>query len=501
MALKFRHKVFLILFLNSLLVVICMLLIGRYYAHRNFEEYVEKVEIEKLDDLAEVLTLEYRRSGNWETVLDDWGKWLGMAGMRPGRPQAPDNADRPPFPLPPPVFSTREDAGEGPPPPLGDPHPPRPHGPPSLPDHRPFPPHITLFDAEKHPLTRTDDRPESSPADNYRMKSILVDDRVVGWLGIGRPKGLRSPLDAEFIRHQSRMLYTTGAVTLTLAFLVTLLLSRHLLAPLKELAKGTRALASRRFDTRMPIRTRDEFGQLASDFNAMAQTLERYEQMRRQWIADISHELRTPLSILRGEIEAMQDGVREVTPEGLESLHFEVMHLGRIVQALHDLSLIESGDVELTIVDPLKILGETLGAFRTRLEGSGLRVQAEGSGVNEVTIKADADRLKQVFSNILENALRYVHLPGVLTVTRKVDEGFLLLHFDDTGPGAPDKSLPHLFDRLYRVDTARSRAHGGSGLGLAICKGIVESFGGRIEASHAPSGGLRITISLPVLSV
>jgi two-component system, OmpR family, sensor histidine kinase BaeS len=359
-------------------------------------------------------------------------------------------------------------------------------------------PRLCLFDAEKRPLTCD----EVSSLDGYRMKPVLVDAQIVGWLGTRKLERLTHPRDLEFIRHQSQTFYWMGAVALLLAVLVTCILSRQLLAPVKELAEGTRDLTSRRFDTRIKVRSRDEFGQLAADFNEMAQALERYEQMRRQWLADISHELRTPLAILRCEIEAMQDGVKEVTEEALDSLHFEVLHVSRIVHDLHDLSLIESrtSDAEQTVVNPLEVLEETLRSFHTRFEHQGIRIEANAEGTNQATIMADPDRLKQLFANLLENTLRYAQTPGVLKISSELTPDRLILHFEDTGPGVPEESLGRLFDRLYRVDEARSRAQGGTGLGLAICKSIVESFGGQITASNAYSGGLRITIDFPVLS-
>ncbi len=461
MTLKFRHKVFLTLLLYGMMIVSCILLLGRYYASRNFEDYIDKVEAERLNGLAEVLSYEYRKNQSWTPVIADQDRWLKVMRLGPWPPPGP--------PMP------------GPPPPPGK------------------PPQLSLFDAEKRPLVGK----EPYAADSYKLKAIQVDGQVVGWLGLPRHKRppLR-PLDVEFLRAQSQAFLTIGGVALLLALLVTLALSQHLLAPVRELAQATRALTSRHFDIRLKIRTQDEFGQLAADFNNMAQALERYEQLQRQWLADISHELRTPLAVLRGEIEALQDGVREVTPEGLESLHFEVMHVGRIVQQLHDLSLLESrpDEVELTPVKLLEVLAETLRSFQTRFEQGGIRVEFAVGKLEQVVIRAEADRLKQLFANLLENTLRYVQAPGMLKIIPELTAGHLVLHFDDSGPGVPEASLQHLFDRLYRVDKARSRAQGGSGLGLAICKGIAERFGGRIEASQAPSGGLRITLVFPVLT-
>jgi two-component system sensor histidine kinase BaeS len=474
MTLKFRHKVFLTLLLYGMMIVSCILLLGRYYASRNFEDYIDKVEAERLNDLAEVLSQEYRQSQSWVSVLADQGRWFGMMRLGPGPPPGPPLG---PPPGPPPAFHNLPPPG---PPPPG-------------------PPHLSLFDAEKRPLIGK----EPDAAAGYKLKAILVDGQVVGWLGLQRPeRALLRPRDVEFLRAQSQMFYTIGGVALLLALLVTLALSQHLLAPVRELAQATRALTSRHFDIRLKIRTQDEFGQLAADFNNMAQALELYEQLQRQWLADISHELRTPLAVLRGEIEALQDGVREVTPEGLESLHFEVMHFGRIVQQLHDLSLLESRpcEVELTPVKPLEVLAETLRSFQTRFEQGGIGVEFAVGKLEQVVIRAEADRLKQLFANLLENTLRYVQAPGMLKIIPKLTAGQLVLHFDDSGPGVPEASLQYLFDRLYRVDKARSRAQGGSGLGLAICKGIAGRFGGRIEASQAPSGGLRITLVFPVLT-
>ncbi len=222
-----------------------------------------------------------------------------------------------------------------------------------------------------------------------------MDGQVVGWLGLRKHERGMRPLDVEFLEAQFQALYTIGGVTLLLATLVTLALSRHLLVPIRELVQATRALTSRRFDIRLKIRTQDEIGQLAADFNNMAQALQRYERLQQQWLADISHELRTPLAVLRAEIEAMQDGVREVNPERLASLHFEVLHVGRIVQQLHDLSLLESshGEVELAPVKPLEVLAETLRSFTTRFEQGGIRVEFGGGELGQIVVMVEADRL------------------------------------------------------------------------------------------------------------
>ena len=461
MQLKFRHKVFLTLLLNSLVIVVCMLLISGYFASRNFENYINKVETARLNALVQALSQEYQKSHSWTSVLDDLGQWLKLMGRGPGPGHLPGAGvdGGPPFPPPPlpPLPPMEKNLGPGTPPSFGGPHSPPPGPPPGVlfgpppgppPGHPPgahaLEPHILLFDADKKPLNGT----EPTSPDRYQLKPILVDGQVVGWLGMRKHERLTNPLEVEFLRHQSQTFYAIGGVALLLAVFVTIVLSRHLLTPAKALAEATRAVTSRRFDTRIEVRTHDEFGQLATDFNAMAQALERYEQMRQQWMADISHELRTPLAILRGEIEAMQDGVREITPEALESLHFEVLHVSRIVHDLHDLARIESRAFrsELAAVNPLEVLDETLRSFSPRFEPRSIRIEVNGGDLKLVTIMADADRLKQLFSNILENALRYVHTPGVLKIFSELQAGYLVLSFEDSGPGVPEASFKQGYD-------------------------------------------------------
>jgi two-component system sensor histidine kinase BaeS len=265
------------------------------------------------------------------------------------------------------------------------------------------------------------------------------------------------------------------------------------------LTRGTRELAERHFEARITPSTRDELGQLAANFNRMAETLENYETMRRQWLTDISHELRTPLAVLRGELEALEDGVRPATRENLASLHAEILRLGKLVEDLHLLSLADSD--RLTFhhqqVAPADILETVATSQGPRFERIGLAVEMGLEAIEGIRIEADADRLAQVFTNICDNVCKYVPSPGRLKISGTLAGPFLKLFFEDSGPGVPPAALPRLFDRLYRVDPSRSRDSGGSGLGLSICRQIVEHHGGRIWAEKSSLGGLAIGIELP----
>ena len=201
-----------------------------------------------------------------------------------------------------------------------------------------------------------------------------------------------------------------------------------------------------------------------------------------------------------GEIEALNDGVREVNRDSLNSLLAEAGHLSKIVNDLHELSLADTGALAIkkAPVNPAVILKETLGHFRQGFAENQITIENNLKNQPPITVIGDADRLQQLFSNLLENTLRYADAPGILKIGQECTANRLILFFEDSGPGVPEDALDRLFDRLYRVDRSRSRTKGGSGLGLSICRSIVSALGGEIRAINGDSGGLRIEVELPL---
>jgi two-component system sensor histidine kinase BaeS len=498
---KLSYKFFLAFLLTFVALTILMIVTIQFYAYREFSKYVQTMEILRLDELTTVLGQEYATNHGWEQLRNNIPRWQNM--LRPLHPQF-DLKRLPPMP---PVFLSFRPK----PPRSGNEDVPRqPYNRKPMPtkDHRadgasgngpPYPPFIiehrlTLFDAQKQPVAGS-----AISTEDHTLKEIRVDEETAGWLGLKKEERLSHPLNLAFIKQQSYTFYTIGGIMLLLASVVAFFMSRHLLAPIQQLTAATRALSSLRFDTRIDVQTGDELGRLASDFNIMSKTLERYENMRKQWISDISHELRTPLSILQGEIEAMQDGVREASQQVLESLHSEVQYLNRIVTILHDLSMADAGAFPLNRqpVNPLKVLIETLNRFRNRFMQEQITIQEDLETDQEIILQTDPTRLEQLFSNLFENILRYADKPGIFKIRQISSKINLELYFEDSGPGVPEHALEYIFDRLYRVDFSRTRAHGGSGLGLAICKAIVEAHNGKITAYNLLSGGLGIHIVIP----
>lgn len=338
---------------------------------------------------------------------------------------------------------------------------------------------------------------ERVPKDGTR-RSIMVDGVEVGAVIASPVERLTRNTDINFDRQQKRTSWLIVALATLLAALATFPLARGLLAPVKRLVEGTHRLAAGDFSTRVAATSSDELGRLAKDFNQLASTLERNQQMRRDLMADISHELRTPLAVLRGELEAIQDGVRQFTPESVASLQAEVGTLTKLVDDLHQLSMSDEGALayQKAPVDVINILEVVTGAFRERFASRDLKINL--SLPDSAVVFGDRDRLMQLFNNLLENSLRYTDGGGALHISGRQENGRFALTFADSAPGVKDAQLEKLFERFYRTEGSRNRASGGSGLGLAICVNIVEAHGGTIRAAHSPFGGVSITVELPL---
>lgn len=481
---KFRlsYKIFATFTLTLFLVVAVLVGLVRFYVGRNFADYVNRSLLERYSEVADGLAAEYQLHQGWQVLQNNPELWREI--LRAGLPQKDVKLGK----FPPRSAEINSNISVNSAKEMTSPRYAR--------RVQRLARKLALFDADKQLIAGGRDR---LSYDSYTLQAIAVNGQTVGWLGLHKREHLANPLAVGFLTQQSHILYIIGGSILLLAAIVAFLLSKHLLTPVQKLTVGTRQLTSRQFDARIEVDSKDELGQLAADFNIMAATLEKYERMRRQWISDIAHELRTPLSILLGEIEALRDGIREVNRESLDSLASEARHLSEIVNDLHDLSLADAEELSIKKepVNPATILKETLGYFRLGFTEKRIRIDNCLENQSPVTIIGDPDRLRQLFSNLVENTLRYAQAPGILRIGQKCTPNRLILFFEDSGPGVPEGELDRLFDRLYRVDRSRSRAHGGSGLGLSICKSIANALGGDIRAKNGKLGGLRIEVELP----
>lgn len=491
---KLHFKLLAAFLITSLLIVLLSAGIMHLTVKKNFVRYVNNSTFDRMGTLFSLLEAHYAKTGNWDTLRDkrNWAAVMDAAAPEgrtlPGPPGLRGRPQREPG---------KEPGGRSGPPFHGRPSrigPPR-HGPPGQGGEVPLHHRLCLFDKDNTLVAG-----HMTPDSEFTFRDVTVNNETVGKLGLRLPPKFENPLGLAFLRQQAQSFILIACGILAIALVISWLLSRMLLAPVQELVKGTRALKSFDFDVEITPRSNDELGMLAKDFNRMARTIRQYETMRRNWLSDISHELRTPIAVLQSKLEAVQDGIRQMTPEMLASLHTDTKGLGKLVNNLHLLAMADSQGlaVNLETLDAAALLDRTLGSFRVRLEQKGIRIDLP-AGFTPSPVRADAHHLGRVFANLLENSLRYTDAPGTLRITQSMKKNKVVFSFADSPPGVPEESLDRIFDRLFRVDRSRSRALGGSGLGLSICRQVAADHQGCIAAAPSGLGGLNITLELPLI--
>ena len=329
---------------------------------------------------------------------------------------------------------------------------------------------------------------------------ILLEGKTAGTVLVGSMiEPVLNPADEDFLRSVNFSILLTAAIVGILALVLGSLFFRQITSPLRALSGSAQAIADGDLGRRVPVRSNDEIGRVACSFNQMAESLARADAQRRNMIADIAHELRTPLTVIQGNLEALMDGVYELTPENLASVHKQSVVLSRLVTDLRDLALAEAGQLQMERKD-----ADLAGVIAQ--VGEGLEIQAREKGVtlkleiadNLPKIQGDEQRIAQVLFNLMSNALRHTPAGGTITTSAELRDGRLLVSVRDTGTGISPEDLPHVFERFYRADRSRARTTGGSGLGLTIAKQIVEAHGGQIWAQSWLGAGSTFTFSLPV---
>ena len=359
---------------------------------------------------------------------------------------------------------------------------------------------VDLLDRNFNPIFQSG---KPHPINQQIRIPVKYQGETIAWVSTKKRSAISGGLEKNFYHQQQRnFMWIVLWVTL-LSFVLAWFLVRHLLTPLKRLENAANSLQQGDYTTQIEVEGEDELANLSERFNELSLSLQRQKENREQWLSDISHELRTPISVLRSEIEALQDGIRQPEPRYIDSLHSQVQNLSQLVNDLYQLSLSDAGlQFDLSErIDVQKILAMSCSQYLIRCQEREIQLDTFIDLKEATHIMGDQQSLIQLFSNLLENSLRYTDAAGKLRVELKVKNDQLKICIEDSMPGVPDNALPKLFERLYRVDESRSRLSGGSGLGLTICETIVHAHQGKISASHSPLGGLAITINLPLPSV
>lgn len=351
---------------------------------------------------------------------------------------------------------------------------------------------LVLLDAQRDPVVGN-----LSPGKRYVTAPVMVGDEAVGFLAHPHSQPNFDPVDENFRKQQYIYLLLASGLALGLALLVSWWLARQLVQPILRVARFSQDLAAGAYDKRLPAGRSDEIGELVGAINHLATALGQAEHARDRWLADISHELRTPIAILRGEIEALIDGIRQPDKTRLDSLHQEVRHLQKLLDDLHMLALADAGTLRYHFedVDLAAIVRSQTDLFERPLHAAGIKLGVDLE--QPAMLRGDPERLRQLVANLLSNSLKYTRAEGEVRVSLHHNQGRLRLAVADSAPGVALPERDRLFERLYRVERSRNREQGGSGLGLAICRRIVEAHGGDILAQAAAEGGLEIVVSLP----
>ena len=472
------HKLFLLLALAIALALGALGSITILNLRSGFVAYVNTLDLARLTPLAQELDQRADAAQGFDGLRNRmiWDALLHrLLDPKPPRGAPNPAANRPPPPpMPDPLRHAPARDNDAPPPPA-------------------LPPRVSLLDAHHRWIVGAPLRTDAL------QRPLQQNGTLVGWLAL---QPLTHPVesrDTDFLSAQIRDMALLACVLVVLALGVAWIFARHLLAPLRDVEQSADRLANGNYGQHLKTSRRDELGDLVRHINRLSGALQANDSARRRWIADISHELRTPLSIVRGEIEAMQDGVRMADAGGLHSLHEEVMRLDRLVDDLHQLSMADLGT--LSYQPQLLDIAELIDTACTSLEPIARDAQVTiKRDLSATLVTVDRGRMRQLVDNVIGNSLRYTDRGGSVRIGMAKQGRSVDIVFDDTPPGVDADSLRRLFEPLYRGEASRDRKRGGSGLGLAIAQRIAAAHDGALRALPSPLGGLRIVLTLPLVS-
>ncbi len=475
------------------------MVVGQQQAFRSgLLGYARKLEAARVTVLAEQLAGIYRVEGGWDFLRERPQRWAALSHQlatgevgRVGGSVPPRFDERPP-----PMRGER--LAERPllrdrPRRLEDRRRPSPGGGRNPPRAFEFPRRLSLLDAEEQWLVGP------MPAPDTLSQPITVEGKVIGFLALAQLPELNDEAGLDFEHEQAQLAAIIAVIVLLLTALASLALSRRLLRRVSRLADASRRLAGGDFSARLGSLGSDELGDLARDFDQLADALQEGRAARDRWVADISHELRTPLTVLRGELHALQDGIRPLNAAAVASMAFEADRLKQRIDDLYALTLSDHGGLRYRFaeVDLCALIEAACRHMSESCASAGLTLSTDIPS-RPTYAHADTERLHQLLSNLLSNAIRYTDSGGRIEIQLADGEaGMWLLSVRDSAPSVPTDELEALFERHHRGADGVSRAPQGAGLGLAICRNIAAAHRGEIWAEASPLGGLEIKVRLP----
>jgi signal transduction histidine kinase len=348
------------------------------------------------------------------------------------------------------------------------------------------------------------------------MALVVVSAALAAWLvagAVGPALFHKHMAEAEgapgtAVEHAESAFASASALTMTVALAASVLtamvasvvLARRIGASLESMSSAAGEVASGRFDVQLARpRVGAEFDDLADAFNTMAARLEQDEALRRRLMADVAHELRTPVATITAYLDALEDGVTQLTPDTIDVLRAQAARLTRLATDLAAVTQAENGALmlDLRAESPAELIEAAAAAARVPADEAGIELVVRAQG-ELAHVQVDRDRLAQVLGNLVDNAIRHTPRGGRITLSATPVGSVIRFTVADTGEGIAPEHLPHIFERFYRVDLARDRGHGGSGIGLAIVQALVRAHNGTVIAHSSGLGnGAAFDVDLP----
>jgi heavy metal sensor kinase len=300
-----------------------------------------------------------------------------------------------------------------------------------------------------------------------------------------------------------RTLIIAVPLALALAAAGGIFLARRALKPVDKIAQTAREIGESDLSQRINVNTKDELGRLAATLNEMIGRLEKAFQRQKQFTSDASHELRTPLAVIEAEstLALQKERPSSDYQQSLEIISQESRQMSSLIDQLLTLARADAGKEQwnFTEVNLGKLISNLSTDVEILCQEKGLSFQL--GQTQDLVVKGDEARLRELFMNLLDNAIIYTPSPGTVSVSLRREEQMAIVAITDTGVGIPAEDIPFIFERFYRVDKSRSRAEGGSGLGLAICRHIAEAHSGKIEVESQVGVGSTFSVWLPLQSL
>lgn len=337
---------------------------------------------------------------------------------------------------------------------------------------------------------------------NYTEKSlpITVNDNLVGYVDIGYFGTLSLTLtDLAFVDSVNNSILLAAIISVLTALILSLLIAKGLSSPITRLTEVANRIKGGDYKVRYEGNVNNlEIADLSSAINSLAESLHNQDSIRKRMTSDIAHELRTPLTTLKSHMEAIIDGVWEMTPERLGSCYEEVVRLSKLVKNLEQLNRMENDvpDIQKSLFNIGTLVSGLVESFKPQFGEKEILIRDAIN--NDVEIIADRDQISQVVVNLLSNAFKYTDAGGKVFVEVDRDKKNAYIKIRDTGVGISEQDLSHIFDRFYRGDKSRSRETGGSGIGLTITKALVDAHGGTIRVNSEINKGSEFIVTLPL---